>query len=77
MKKTAPDQLKALRLGSGINAVPGAAAGKVVFTAAEAEKQRKLISDWVKRKLSGNYVKIADDFYLCKFRNGWISSNRN
>ncbi len=36
-KKTAVDQLKALKLGSGINAVPGAAAGKVVFTAAEAE----------------------------------------
>jgi pyruvate,orthophosphate dikinase len=31
-------QLKSDRLGGGINAVPGAAAGKVVFTAAEAEK---------------------------------------
>jgi len=36
--KTGIDQLKSIRLGSGINAVPGAAAGKVVFTAAEAEK---------------------------------------
>jgi len=36
--KTGIDQLKNIRLGSGINAVPGAAAGKVVFTAAEAEK---------------------------------------
>lgn len=36
--KTTGDQLKKIRLGSGINAVPGAAAGKVVFTAAEAEK---------------------------------------
>ncbi len=37
-KKVAPAQLKSSRLGSGINAVPGSAAGKVVFTAAEAEK---------------------------------------
>lgn len=36
--KTTPSQLKSIRLGGGINAVPGAAAGKVVFTAAEAEK---------------------------------------
>ncbi len=36
--KVAPAQLKAARLASGINAVPGSAAGKVVFTAAEAEK---------------------------------------
>ncbi len=36
--KTGIDQLKNLRLGSGINAVPGAAAGRVVFTAEEAEK---------------------------------------
>jgi pyruvate,orthophosphate dikinase len=36
--KTGMDQLKKIRLGSGINAVPGAAAGIVVFTAAEAEK---------------------------------------
>lgn len=36
--KVAPAQLKSARLGSGINAVPGSAAGKVVFTAAEAEK---------------------------------------
>ena len=38
-KKTGMDQLKKVRLAGGINAVPGAAAGKVVFTAAEAEKQ--------------------------------------
>ena len=36
--KTSPEQLKNAHLGSGINAVPGAAAGKVVFAAAEAEK---------------------------------------
>jgi pyruvate,orthophosphate dikinase len=36
--KVAPSQLKSARIGSGINAVPGAASGKVVFTAAEAEK---------------------------------------
>lgn len=35
--KTTAAQLKGLRMASGINAVPGAAAGKVVFTAAEAE----------------------------------------
>ena len=35
--KTGIDQLKKIRMGGGINAVPGAAAGKVVFTAAEAE----------------------------------------
>ena len=40
-KKTGIDQLKSIRLGSGINAVPGAAAGKVVFTAAEAEAMAK------------------------------------
>ncbi len=37
-KQTGIDQLKSIRLASGINAVPGAAAGKVVFTAAEAEE---------------------------------------
>ncbi|MDE1921483.1 MAG: pyruvate, phosphate dikinase [Candidatus Omnitrophica bacterium] len=37
-KKTGMDQLKGLRLAGGINAVPGAAAGRVVFTAAEAEE---------------------------------------
>ncbi|MBF0490487.1 MAG: pyruvate, phosphate dikinase [Candidatus Omnitrophica bacterium] len=36
--KISPAQLKGIRLGGGINAVPGAAAGKVVFTASEAEK---------------------------------------
>ncbi|MBI4310018.1 MAG: pyruvate, phosphate dikinase, partial [Candidatus Omnitrophica bacterium] len=36
--KVSPAQLKSDRLGSGINAVPGAAAGKVVFTAAQAEQ---------------------------------------
>ncbi|MBI5149497.1 MAG: pyruvate, phosphate dikinase [Candidatus Omnitrophica bacterium] len=36
--KVAPAQLKSARLAIGINAVPGSAAGKVVFTAAEAEK---------------------------------------
>ena len=37
-KKTTPQQLKDLKIASGINAVPGSAAGKVVFTAAEAEE---------------------------------------
>jgi pyruvate,orthophosphate dikinase len=37
-KKTGIDQLKSIRLAGGINAVPGAAAGRVVFTAAEAEE---------------------------------------
>ncbi len=36
-KKVTVQQLKDARLAGGINAVPGAAAGKVVFTAAEAE----------------------------------------
>ncbi len=36
--QTSVDQLKKIRLAGGINAVPGSAAGKVVFTAAEAEK---------------------------------------
>jgi len=36
--KTDKKELAAARLGSGINAVPGAASGKIVFTAAEAEK---------------------------------------
>ena len=39
--KVAPGQLKTARFASGINAVPGAAAGRVVFTAAEAEKLGK------------------------------------
>jgi pyruvate,orthophosphate dikinase len=34
-------ELKAARLAGGINAVPGAASGKVVFTAAEAEEMAK------------------------------------
>lgn len=37
-KKTTVDQLKQAKIGSGINAVPGSAAGRVVFTAEEAEK---------------------------------------
>lgn len=37
-KKVSLQELKAARLAGGINAVPGAAAGKVVFTAAEAEE---------------------------------------
>ncbi|HOJ55260.1 MAG TPA: PEP/pyruvate-binding domain-containing protein [Phycisphaerae bacterium] len=37
-KKVSMDELKKARLAGGINAVPGAAAGKVVFTAAEAEE---------------------------------------
>jgi len=36
-KKVTSQQLKDARLASGINAVPGAATGQVVFTAAEAE----------------------------------------
>lgn len=36
--KVSPTQLKNVRLASGINAVPGSAAGKAVFTAAEAEQ---------------------------------------
>ena len=35
--KTSVQRLKDIKVASGINAVPGAAAGKVVFTAAEAE----------------------------------------
>jgi len=37
-KKVSIQQLKDARLAGGINAVPGAASGKVVFTAAEAEE---------------------------------------
>ena len=37
-KKVTIEQLKGARLAGGINAVPGAAAGQVVFTAAEAEE---------------------------------------
>ncbi len=36
--KVSLSQLKSIRLASGINAVPGSAAGKAVFTAAEAEQ---------------------------------------
>ncbi len=39
--KVTVQELKGLKIASGINAVPGAAAGKVVFTAAEAEEQAK------------------------------------
>ncbi|MBF0595524.1 MAG: pyruvate, phosphate dikinase [Candidatus Omnitrophica bacterium] len=37
-KKVSIQQLKDARIAGGINAVPGAASGKVVFTAAEAEE---------------------------------------
>jgi pyruvate,orthophosphate dikinase len=37
-QKTGMDELKKIRLAGGINAVPGSAAGRVIFTAAEAEK---------------------------------------
>ncbi len=37
-KKVTIEQLKQCRIAGGINAVPGAAAGQVVFTAAEAEE---------------------------------------
>jgi len=40
-KKVNKDQLKAALLAKGIDAVPGAAAGMVVFTAAEAEELAK------------------------------------
>jgi pyruvate,orthophosphate dikinase len=40
-KKVSVQQLKEAKLASGINAVPGAAAGKAVFTAAEAEEMAK------------------------------------
>ncbi|MGA2498209.1 MAG: putative PEP-binding protein [Tepidisphaeraceae bacterium] len=36
-KKVTPDQLKAAKIANGINAVPGAASGIIVLTAAEAE----------------------------------------
>jgi pyruvate, orthophosphate dikinase len=38
VNKVKAEDLKKAKLGSGINAVPGAASGKVIFTAAEAEK---------------------------------------
>ncbi len=39
--KVSVQELKALKIASGINAVPGAAAGQVVFTAAEAEEMAR------------------------------------
>jgi pyruvate,orthophosphate dikinase len=41
-KKVTPQQLKDAKLATGINAVPGAAAGKAVFNAAEAEEMAEL-----------------------------------
>jgi len=41
MAEVKPEQLKSVRLASGINAVPGAATGQAVFTAAEAEEIAK------------------------------------
>jgi len=40
-KKINKEQLRSARIASGINAVPGAAAGQAVFTAAEAEEIAK------------------------------------
>jgi pyruvate,orthophosphate dikinase len=40
--KTKPEELSARRLATGINAVPGAATGQVVFTAHEAEELAKV-----------------------------------
>ncbi len=42
MAAVGPARLKELKLATGIDAVPGAAAGKLVFTAAEAEKRVEL-----------------------------------
>ena len=45
---------------------------QLIQAAAENEKRQKLVNDWIKKKISGNYVKIADEFKICKFQNHWI-----
>lgn len=36
------------------------------------EKQEKIINDWIKRRLSSTYVRIADEFKGCEFDNDWV-----
>ncbi len=39
--------------------------------AALAQKQQKVIREWVNRKLTTTYVSIVDDYMSCKFENNW------
>jgi peptidyl-prolyl cis-trans isomerase SurA len=39
--------------------------------AALAQKQQKVIKEWVNRKLKTTYASIAEDYLTCKFENDW------
>ncbi len=39
--------------------------------AALAQKQQKVIKDWVNKKLLNTYVSIPDDYRACNFENNW------
>ncbi len=40
-----------------------------------AKKQDSAIQAWIKRKLNGTYVHIADDYKNCPFNNKWVNTN--
>lgn len=44
--------------------------------AALAEKQQRVMKAWIKKKLEGTYVRIADDYKNCKFENSWVKMNQ-
>jgi peptidyl-prolyl cis-trans isomerase SurA len=39
---------------------------------ARANKETKLMKDWVKKKVGGTYVWISDEYKSCKFENDWM-----
>ena len=41
--------------------------------AALSKKQQETINAWVKKKVAGNFVHLADDFKNCTFSNKWIN----
>jgi peptidyl-prolyl cis-trans isomerase SurA len=42
--------------------------------AALAQKQQKVIKEWVNRKLNSTYVSIPEDYMECKFENNWAKA---
>ncbi len=42
--------------------------------AALAQKQQKVIKEWVNRKLKTTYASIAEDYMSCKFENNWAQT---
>jgi peptidyl-prolyl cis-trans isomerase SurA len=44
-----------------------------IQNAALVKKQEQAIQDWIKKKLSDNFVRIADDYKNCNFSKKWIN----